>query len=155
MRGVLIVGGVLLVALVAAWFLWLGPAFRKGREEQAAIRKLKGFAKLDSNWTGRVTAVWFKETDDDAVKQLLDAQPAAMFELHLVNSRVSDESLARIQGLSQLRELDLTETPVSAKGVDTLTEMTQLQRLILRETGVKFEDVQRIEKATPGISVQY
>lgn len=155
MRGILIVGGGLLILAVALWLLWLGPAFRKGREQQAAVRKLKGFVKLESNWTGHVIAVWLKESNDDAVKQLIELNPAAMFELHIVKSELSDETLKRIQTVKQLRELDLSETPVTATGVDTLVEMTQLQRLNLSGAGVVHEDVKRIEKATPGISVQY
>lgn len=155
MKGLLIGGGIAVVIAGALWLLWLGPAYRKGRKEQVAIRKINGFDKLETDWIGRVTTVSLKGARDADVKQLVDANPSAMYDLRIAGGKLTDAALKQIGELPQLRGLDLTDTPIGETGIDQLAEMKQLERLNLTGTGVEHKDVKRIEEAVPGISVRY
>lgn len=152
---VLIVIGVVAVVAAIVWFAWLGPKLRAGREQQAAVKKIKGFQELETSWSGAVTVVELKGIGDAELRQLAELNPPEMFELRVTKSELSLESFKLFQQFPQLVDLNLRETPVPVEAIEILCEMKQLRRLDLSHTGTEFASVKKLEECIPGISVRY
>jgi hypothetical protein len=155
MPRILIVGGVLLAVLAAAWFLWLAPTLNRGRAQQAAVKKINGFQDLKTTWSGSVQALHLSAIGDEQLKQLVELNPPDMSRLHVSNSQLSDESFALFAKLPQVRILNLSGTPVNDAALKSLAKLTHLEWLNLSDSGVKFEQVKELEKSLKGARIDY
>jgi hypothetical protein len=63
--------------------------------------------------------------------------------LQMANPDVTDQTLAHLQGMSDLRELDLNGTQVTDEGLGKLESLTGLESLRLRDTKVTDEGFRR------------
>lgn len=70
--------------------------------------------------------------------QVLQAFPETVV-LQMANPDVSDETLAYIKGMANLRELDLNDTQITDAGLARLARMSGLQTLRLRATNITDE----------------
>jgi hypothetical protein len=155
MPRILIVGGILLAVLAVAWFLWLAPTLNRGKAQQAAVKKIKGFQELKGTWSGSVRALHLAAAGDEQLKQLVELDPPDLLRLRITNSKLSDESFALFAKLPQVRILDLSGTPVSDAALSSLAKLTHLEWLNLSDSGVKFEQVKELEKSLPGVRIDY
>lgn len=150
-------GWVFAATAVAAlvWTFWLGPELARGRREQAVVRRLEGVADIDTNWFGAVIEVHFRNIDGTTLKELSELELPDLVSLKATNSRFQDDDFKLFSEFHRLEALDLSKTPVSPAGVTHLCELSAPLRLNLRGTGVEFAQVQRLERAVPGIDVTY
>jgi hypothetical protein len=69
---------------------------------------------------------------------ILEKMPAVVV-LQMANPDVTDETLAYLTNMNNLRELDLNDTLVSDAGLNRLAELPKLQQLRLRNTRITDE----------------
>ena len=151
----LLTGGIVLVVLVVLWFFWLAPTLNRGRLQQAAVKKIKGFKGLETTWSGSVRALHLQEIGDEELKRLVALDLPEMLTLQVSDSRLSDESFALFVKFPQVVDLNLWGTPVTAEALKHLAKLTQLESLNLTDSGMKFEQVQELEKSLKGVRIDY
>jgi hypothetical protein len=155
MPRLLIVGGIVLAVLAAAWFLWLAPTLNRGRAQQTAVKKIKGFQELKATWTGSVQRLHLSGIGDEQLKQLVELDLPDLLRLQVTKSQLSDEAFALFEKLPQVRVLNLSGTPVNDAALKSLAKLTRLEWLNLSDSGVKFEQVQELEKSLKGVRIDY
>lgn len=84
-----------------------------------------------------------EKVGDDDLRWLLDhsAMLSGLHQLHLANSKITDEGLHKIKAFGGLRFLDLENTNVSADGLAVLAELPKLR--IIRLGGTRVGAVRR------------
>lgn len=73
--------------------------------------------------------------------------------LFLKNTQISDDALKHLAGLTELRVLNLHNTQISDDGLKHLAGLTKLKWLNVRNTQVSDEGVAKLRRALPGCNV--
>lgn len=151
----LMIGVILLAVLAAAWFLWLVPTLQRGKAQQAAVKKIKGFKGMKTTWSGSVQGLHLTGIADEELKQLVELDLPEMLTLQISESKLSDEAFALFEKLPQVKDLNLWGTPVNDAALKSLAKLTQLELLNLTGCGVKYEQVKELEKSLKGVRIDY
>jgi hypothetical protein len=155
--------------------LWLGWQVSRSQRQQAALRSLQSAILVwDYQMTGQGLdawdldktsgATWFVGPSgeslfnrvvglvtlyglsDEALAAIADLSDLRM--LNLSNSGVDDESIAVVAELSQLRTLDLSMTSVTDAGLGHVGAATSLRRLRLNHTAVTDQGLESLAALT-------
>ena len=143
------------IVAAVAWFAWLGPETARGRREQAAVNGLKGVVAIDTTWTGVVVEVHLKDADGAVLKNLTELKLPDLASVKAGNCKFTDDDFAIFAEFPRLQYLSFASTPVSDAAVTHLCKLKKLERLVLQDAGVDFKDIDRLEKAVPGINITY
>ena len=126
----------------------VGWNMHRRREQQraiAAVQELGGTSQqvlADLSLASRVGAVWTQDnslwlanlhlTDEDLDRVPLEAMHT-LRGFHAADNRLTDRSLARLAGRSELESLDLTSNPdITDEGLAQLKNLRGLKQLMLR-----------------------
>jgi Leucine-rich repeat (LRR) protein len=75
--------------------------------------------------------------------------------LNLDNTRITDEGLKHLAGMTQLEELNLSNTQVTDAGVASLAKFRALKTLKLNQClSVSSEAIEQLRQALPQLEVQ-
>ena len=85
---------------------------------------------LVNNFQGRGATVAIGRGSTISGDQLSELIPLGLNELYLSRTRISDESIASLEAMSQLRVLDLSNTQVSRDGIKRLKESLPYTEII-------------------------
>lgn len=126
---------------------WLGCAERAAEDSRAARETLDSLqAGVDLDAEGRVTFVNLSHkalTDD----QLACVEPLTdLRQLWLYDTNISDDGLQHLSGLTNLEVLVLGKTRITDRGLQELHALTNLKELYLYETEVTPRGVDRLQK---------
>jgi hypothetical protein len=128
----------LLVLLVSLGMSWVAVRMKRTRQEDEAveeIRKLGGYALYDYQFSHSGNP--FDPPGPTWLRHLLGENFfAAVVEVNLTSSSLTDAGLEHLKGLTQLRTLNLIGTPVTDAGLEHLKGLTQLEELDLCGTEV-------------------
>ena len=80
---------------------------------------------------------------------------SAVGEMDLSDCQVTDEQLAKLNGLTTLVKLNLSNNDLTDDGLNHLTDLTNLRELDLRGTQVTDQGVLQLEQALPKCEVSY
>jgi hypothetical protein len=72
------------------------------------------------------------------------------YEVDLAGTEVSDEDIAQLQHVDNLKAVDLRRTTITPKAIDYLRAIKTLEVVQLANTDVTAEDVKSLEQALPG-----
>jgi len=126
---------------------WLGCAGQTAEDGCAAREALDSLqAGVDLDEEGRVTFVNLSHkavTDDQlaCVEGLTDLR-----QLWLYDTSISDDGLQHVSGLTNLQVLVLGKTHITDRGLQALHALRNLQELYLYETEVTPRGVERLQK---------
>jgi hypothetical protein len=112
-----------------------------------AIQKLKGFIGGDP--PDNVTLTGRK--DANAAMMFVDKLPT-LTAIYASRSDVNDEGLAKVKGLTKLKQLSVANTKITDKGLENLKGLTQLETLDLHGTGIGDEGIAYL-KGLPALGV--
>jgi hypothetical protein len=87
---------------------------------------------------------WLERVKPGLVDDLTEAQVLALTELDLRGATITDDDLAFVVQLTNLKNLSLYGTPVSDAGLQHLAGLAQLERVVLRGTQVTGTGLQHL-----------
>ena len=174
-------GLIVVVLVIGAGLGWIVRQAHIQRDAVAAITKVGGVVFYDWEWRdgtsisggkpwaprwlvhligvdyfGHVTVVEFSmyPLPTDATLEVVG--PRTQVQALDANSpSVGDSELAHLTGLTNLSILDLAGTSVTDAGLARLTGLSHLKRLYLRGTHVTDAGAKKLERALPGLSIDY
>lgn len=91
------------------------------------------------------------QVTDDGLAQISSLRN--LRSLHLEKTQIGDNGLAHLAGLGDLEYLNLYKSEVGDAGLDHLASLTSLQKLYLWNSNVTVEGAAKLEAALPGISI--
>lgn len=143
---------------IALFAVWLGPQVNRVREQRRAVERILGLGG---------SIFYGYQTDDSggylSRPQRYQAQPHgpewlsgwigpdyfnSVVAVSLGTTEVSDDDLAYLRGLPELRSLSLEKTHVSSEGLAHLKGLRHLRRLFLGSTDIEDEGLQHISHLT-------
>ncbi len=160
----------LLVVVVTVPCSWLTTEMKAARQQKAALQGLQKAGVLawydgelngpsrDNDWLcGPGLDIPFGSRDPQWPRALLgdDFFTTVNRVLFYGGSRVSDDSLACLKQLPDLRELHLEDTRISDAGLEHLKGLTNLQYLYLGWTKVTDAGVKKLQQALPNCRIYH
>lgn len=138
----------LLVAVALAMALLAGP-INRGHRQRAAVEMIRArggsveYAKAP-RWGSR-WGEWTRWAPRDFTHDVVSA--------YLGASRVTDDDLTLLAGLTRLESLNLVHTYISSDGLARLKPLSTLKHLDLRFTSVSGTAVNDLRRALPGAKI--
>ena len=91
---------------------------------------------------------------NDATLQRVAKRPSVT-ELYLRGTRITDDGLKNLSGLTNLEKLDLAETDITDAGLRHLMGLSSLKNLDLTGTRVTAEGVAMLKRAIPNVTIEW
>ena len=126
------------------------------KETVAEVEKLGGTVfSLWSQLEERRSQTWLeRQFDDPGVPDDPFDVLMKVIQVDLSGTRVSDDGLKHLKGLTDLGSLYLNNTQVTDAGLEHLKGMTHLRSLSLRGTKVTDEGIQELQQALPNCRIR-
>ncbi len=83
------------------------------------------------------------------------AKHGSLTRLYLRGTRITDDGLKHLTGLTKLEELDLAETGITDAGLVHLSGLSSLKKLYVRETRVTQAGVRNLKQALPNVEIDW
>ncbi len=83
------------------------------------------------------------------------AKHGSLTRLYLRGTRITDNGLKHLNGLTKLEKLDLAETGITDAGLVHLSGLSSLKKLYVRETRVTQAGVRNLKQALPNVEIDW
>jgi hypothetical protein len=83
------------------------------------------------------------------------AKRGSLTRLYLRGTRITDDGLKHLTGLTKLEKLDLVETGITDAGLVHLRGLSSLKKLYLTETRVTKDGVRNLKQALPNVEIEW
>jgi hypothetical protein len=147
------------IALLALTMGWVVNRYRAEQRSIAALRRLGADVALEpgllGQWWPKVVGVEVHNaefSDDDLA--LLDDLPD-LRSLFFFGTRTTDDGLAHLLRLRGLRVICLENTKLSDTGLNQLARMSSLSELWVYGGGVTEDGVSRLRRESPRLKVEH
>ena len=91
--------------------------------------------------------------DDSTLARV--AKHDSLKRLYLRGTRITDDGLKHLTGLTKLEKLDLVETGITDAGLVHLRGLSSLKKLYLTETRVTKDGVRNLKQALPNVEIEW
>jgi hypothetical protein len=107
-------------------------------------------------WMGDRIAIFlsYNSLVNDAILPRV-AKRTSVTELFLRGTRITDDGLKHLDGLTKLEELDLAETGITDAGLRHLTGLATLKLLVVTDTKVTADGVAMLQQAIPNVEIRW
>lgn len=135
---------------LAAW-CWF--AYSTATAERNTAEAIPGVIKVQQTLFGRVQAVQLAQVTDAEVVQLSAADLPELRIVYVTNSRLTDQGIAALCGMSELYELNLSATSFPAASVGEFVRLKELRKLTLTDCGVPAATIRELQDKMPRTTI--